>query len=305
MTEVGILEFRDNGFMQSIAAGLEGMRTDFIRAGQLSHPIPAPSRLILDRVSFCDPFLRQLVRYWSTAGVYVLNNPFFTLVFDKLSELLFYDRLAIPHPRTILLPRANRTEDMREIVIEPDWGALEEQIGFPCILKPVDGYAWQDVFRVEDPATLRSLYESLKDSRTLIVQQLIRHTDYFRAFCVNHREAFLVRWKPLPFDRGEYSLVDENTLGAAGAFMREKTIALNAAFGLDFNSIEWCISTEGVPTIIDSYNDVPDVRREKLPAACYDWVVSRLCACIREKVGSGEPNGPCPAGTSEPGARTG
>jgi hypothetical protein len=305
MIEVGILEFRDNSFARSIVAGLGGMQTDFIQAGQLAHTIPAPSRLILDRVSFCDPFLRHLVRYWSMAGAYVLNNPFFTLVFDKLSELLYYDRLAIPHPRTVLLPRSNRAEDMREIVLEPDWGALEEQVGFPCILKPVDGYAWQDVFRVEDAATLRSLYESLKDSRTLIVQQLIRHTDYFRAFCVNRRDAFLLRWKPLPFDRGGYSLVDEGALGAAGVFMREKTIALNAAFGLDFNSIEWCLSAEGTPTIIDSYNDVPDVRREKLPAECYDWVVSALCACIREKVGSGERNGPCPADPSEPGARAG
>jgi hypothetical protein len=298
VTEVGILEFRDNPFAQSLVAGLEGMRTDFLVAGQVSHPAPAPSRVVVDRVSFSDPYLRQVVRYWSLAGVYVLNNPFFTQVFDKLSELLFYDTLRIPHPRTVLLPRANRSEDMRELVAEPDWAAVEEELGFPCILKPVDGYAWQDVFRVEDMATLRSLYESLKDSRTLIVQKLVRYTDYYRAFCINRREVFLVKWKPLPFDNGVYSLADDAATGAAGAFMREKTAALNAAFGLDFNSIEWCISADGTPTIIDSYNDVPDVRREKLPAECYDWVVSRLCACIREKVESGERNTPCPAGSA-------
>jgi hypothetical protein len=302
MIDVGLLEFRDNGFMQSILAGLAGTATEFICAGQLIHPTPSPSRVIVDRVSFCDPFLRQLMRYWSLGGAYVLNNPFFTLVFDKLSELLYYDRLAIPHPRTVLLPRPNRDEDMREIVREPDWSALEEQVGFPCILKPVDGYAWQDVFRVDDQATLHSLYETLKNKRTLIVQQLVPYSDYYRAFCVNRSEVFVVRWKPQPFDRGEYSVAAEGTLGSAGDFIREKTIALNAAFGLDFNTVEWCIARDGAPTIIDSYNDVPDVRREKLPPACYDWVVDRLCACIREKVRSGERNtlGGLPPG-SEPG----
>jgi hypothetical protein len=201
MSEVGILEFGDNDFIHRVIAGLPDIGAEFIRMGQLSHPSPPPFRVVVDRVSFCDPFLRHIMRYWSLGGAYVLNNPFFTLVYDKLSEMLFYDRLSIAHARTVLLPRANRGEDVREIVADQDWGAIEERIGFPCILKPVDGYAWQDVFRVENPANLRSLYESLKESRTLIVQELIAYTDYFRAFCVNRRDVMLVRWTPQPFDR--------------------------------------------------------------------------------------------------------
>jgi hypothetical protein len=290
MTDVGILEFRDNELVQGVVAGLEGLAVEFLGAGQLVHPSPAPARLVLDRVSFCDPWLRQLARYWSLQGVYVLNSPFYTLAVDKVSELLFYDRVGIPYPRTVLLPRFNRGEDMKEIVAEPDWGALEAQVGFPCILKPADGYAWQDVFRVEDPSMLRALYESLKDSRSLVVQQLVRWTDYYRAFCVSRRDVFLVRWKPQPFDHGEYLPADETALGSAGDFIREKTVALNQETGLDFNSVEWCIATDGTPTIIDSYNDVPDVRREKLPQECWDWVVARLCQCVREKLSTGACN---------------
>ena len=290
MSEVGILEFGDNDFIRSVVAGLPGVTSEFIRVGQLSHPSPPPCRVIVDRVSFCDPFLRHIMRYWSLGGAYVLNNPFFTLVFDKLSEMLFYDRLSIAHARTVLLPRANRGEDVREIVAEPDWGVIEERIGFPCILKPVDGYAWQDVFRVENPATLRSLYESLKERRTLIVQELIAYTGYFRAFCVNRRDVMLVRWTPQPFDRGEYAMLDPSDAGSVHTIIQEKTVALNAALGLDFNTVEWCLAADGTPTIIDSYNDVPDVRREKLPPDCYNWVVDRFCACIREKLASGETN---------------
>jgi hypothetical protein len=288
--KVGILEFRDNEFIKSVVSGLAGVETDFIKVGQLSHPSPSPFRLIVDRVSFCDPYLRQLMRYWSISGTYVLNNPFFTLVYDKLSELLFYDRLSIPHARTVVLPRVNRGEDVREMVGEPDWNAVGEQVGFPCILKPADGYAWQDVFKVETPAALRGLYESLKETRTLLVQQLVSYVAYYRAFCVGSTETLLVKWNPLPFDMGEYLVPAASDLPGIQETIQEKTLVLNAALGLDFNAVEWCVTPEGTPVVIDSFNDVPDVRRERLPSSCYDWIVERFCACIREKLDSGARN---------------
>ena len=288
--KVGILEFRDNEFIRSVIAGLAGVETEFIRVGQLAHPAPSPFRLVVDRVSFCDPYLRQLMRYWSIGGTYVLNNPFFTLVYDKLSELLFYDRLAIPHPRTVVLPRVNRGEDLREMVAEPDWKAVGEQVGFPCVLKPADGYAWQDVFKVEDAAALRSLYESLKETRTLVVQELVSYVAYFRVFCVASSDALLVKWNPLPFDMGEYSIPAASELRGIQEAIQEKTTALNSALGLDFNAVEWCVTADGIPMVIDSFNDVPDVRREKLPAACFDWVVEKFCARIRHMLDSGARN---------------
>lgn len=288
--KVGILEFHDNEFIRSVVAGLGDIQTEFLKAGQLPHPSPSPFRVIVDRVSFCDPFLRHLMRYWSLGGTYVLNNPFFTQIFDKLSELLVYDRLSIHHARTMLLPRVNRTENVTEMVVQPDWSALEAQVGFPCILKPVDGYAWQDVFKVENPAALRSLYESFKDTRTLIVQEFVKHESYYRAFCVGTKDVYVVRWTPQPFDMGEYALPGPDAQDGLREIITEKTVALNAALGLDFNTVEWCVTPDGTPVVIDSYNDVPDVRREKLPPACYDWVVDRFCACIRSKLASGERN---------------
>jgi len=177
------------------------------------------------------------------------------------------------------------------MVAEPDWQAIEEMIGFPCILKPVDGYAWQDVFRVPDSATLRGLYDSLKNRRTMIVQELIRYVGYYRAFCVSARDVLIVRWSPKPFDLGEYAIPGPGELGSAEDHIVRKTIDLNAALGLDFNAVEWCLTKEGTPVIIDSYNDVPDVRREKLPPIAYDWVVDRFCACVKEKLVGNESNG--------------
>lgn len=224
------------------------------------------------------------------AGAYVLNDPFFTLVYDKFSESLVYDALGIRHPGTILLPGRNGTEDVSEIVAPPDWSGIEAAVGFPCILKPVDGYAWQDVFRVPDLTTLQALYESLKNKRNLIVQELVSWTAYYRAFCVSARDVLIVRWIPRPFDMGEYSLPAAGELGAAEGVILQKTVELNAAFRLDFNAVEWCITADGTPVVIDSLNEVPDVRREKLPAAAWDWTVGRLAACVREKLAAGARN---------------
>jgi len=288
--KLGILEFRDNGFIRSILEGLRDVPSEFIRVGQLIHPSPSACRVIVDRLSFCDPFLREVMRYWSMCGTYVLNDPFYTLVYDKLSEIPLYDTLGIRHARTVLLPRVNRTEDVREMVAEPAWQEIEALVGFPCILKPADGFAWQDVFPVQSPAMLRALYESFKDTRTLIVQELVRHSAYYRAYCIDRREVFITGWKPLPYDQGEYFLPEKGALLPVADAIVAQTTALNAALGLDFNAVEWCITADGVPVVIDSYNDVPDVRREKLPAACYEWVVDRFCACVRSKLASGERN---------------
>ncbi len=288
--KVGILEFQDNAFIRSVAEKLSDVGTEYIRVGELTHPGPSPYRVIVDRASFADPYLRTIVRYWSRAGAYVINNPFFTLTTDKLSELLLYDSLGIRHPETVVLPRVNRIEDVRELVQPPDWKRVEERIGFPCILKPVDGYAWQDVFRVETPVALRSLYESLADTRVLLVQQLIEHVDYVRAFCIESRDVFLVRWTPRPFDMGEYSLLPPGDLQDLGDQIRGQTAALTRAQGLDFNTVEWSITRERTAVVIDSYNDVPDVRPEKLPAPCYEWIVDKFSACVRGKASSGETN---------------
>jgi hypothetical protein len=289
--KIGILEFKDNDFISSVVGGLSDLDLEFIRLGELSHPSPSVYRVVIDRVSFADPFLREVMRYWSLTGTYVINNPFYTLTANKLSDIVCYERLGIPYPRTILLPRVNPIEDVREMVAEPDWSRIGNGIAFPCILKPVDGYAWQDVLRADSLEELKTLYDTLKGRRVLILQELIGWKEYYRAFCVNRRDVLLVKWAPKPFDMGEYAPADSEAVKEVSAFIEEKTIALNRMVGLDFNSVEWCISTDGKPYIIDSYNDVPDVRKEKIPPACYQWIVERFCQCVREKLSSSEVNG--------------
>ena len=285
MMDVGILEFRDDEFARRVAAGLSGLSVGFLRIGQLTHPAPPPCPVIVDRLSFCDPFLRAVMQYWALGGACVINDPFFTCRADKLTEALWCDRLSIPHPKSMLLPRKNTGEDLREMADEPDWTAVESEIGFPCFLKPVDGYAWQEVHRVESASQLQELYHKLQASHTLLLQEEISYVDYYRAFCVSKRDVLISRWIPRPLDAGEYLIADPLKVQDVGEFIAEKTIELNVALGLEFNSVEWCITKDRQPYLIDAYNDVPDVRKDKIPEPYFDWIVDRFCACVRDKLG--------------------
>jgi hypothetical protein len=292
---IGILELPDNPFAQAVSDGLSGLPVERMSIGAHVHGEAPPYRIVVDRLSFCDPFLRHLLRSWSIGGCYVLNDPFFTLVHDKLSELLIYDRLGIPHPRTVLLPRHNGKEDLSAIVRDAEWEKVGDVVGFPCVVKPVDGYAWEDVVIAADGAELRSIAARLPGTRPLLVQELIRWDSYYRAFCIDRREVRIVRWEPKPLDAGIYTAASEAELAVIGPLVTEKTAALNGALGLDFNAVEWAVRPDGTPVMIDSYNDVPDVRPEKLHPACYEWVVGTLCACIRRIHETGGRNSLAPA----------
>jgi hypothetical protein len=138
------------------------------------------------------------------------------------------------------------------------------------------------------------------------VQELIEFVDYYRAFCVDRADVLLVRWTPRPFDRGEYAEADPGALADIEGPMREQTARLVRAQGLDFNTVEWSITRERQPVIIDSYNDVPDVRPEKLPRRAYDWIVDRFCGCVRRKLATGERNlAGGRSAFSDPGPKTG
>jgi hypothetical protein len=281
---IGILEFKDNDFITDVAKGLSDLEIEFIRVGEISHPSPSPYSVIIDRVSFVDPFLREVMRYWALTGACVINDPFYSLTADKLSDILVYDRLGILYPKSIVMPKVNLVEDTREMVAEPDWIKIATGMRFPAILKPIDGYGWQDVFRVNTMEELKGHYEGLKGRHMLLLQELIEWREYYRVFCVNRRDILVTKWTPKPFDMGEYAAVDTAPMAGLADFISKKTAELNASVGLDFNSVEWCVSRDGKPYIIDSYNDVPDVRKEKIPEPCYRWIVDRFCACVREKL---------------------
>ena len=71
--KVGILEDRDDPFIRDLIARL-GVEAEFLSFGE---EMVAPSRscrVVVDRASYCDAYLTEMMKGLSLDGSYVINN---------------------------------------------------------------------------------------------------------------------------------------------------------------------------------------------------------------------------------------
>jgi hypothetical protein len=263
---------------------------EFMSSGIESAPIERGYRVVVDRLSFHYPFLREIVKSLALSGTYVINNPFAALATNKILDIRLGSRLGLPFPKTIILPDRTVTEETDGLVTQPNFHRLAEELGFPCILKPFDGYAWEDVYVVRSTEEVQNLYLSLSPRHILLAQQLIRFKSYFRVFCFDQRDVLFIRWIPKPLGMGQYLYCDPSSVGSPKERLTAQTIQLNRALDLDVNVVEWCVDEEGQWWVIDAFNEVPDVIREALPPEYYSWVVDKFTACITDKLNPGKKN---------------
>ena len=287
---VGILESRNDRFMNDIVLQLDSIPVEFMSLAAEVAPIERGYRVVVDRLSFCDPFLKEVVKSLSLSGTYVINNPFAASATNKILDMRLGGDLGLTFPKTIVLPDRTAIEEADGLVIQPDLHRVAEELGFPCVLKPYDGYAWEDVYVVRSADELQNLYLSLSSRRVLLAQQLIKFMSYFRVFCFDKRDILFIKWIPKPFSMGHYLYYDPDSIGEAKQRLTSLTIQLNQALDLDVNVLEWCVDEEGKWWVIDTYNEVPEVIPEALPTEYYRWIVDKFAACIRDKLNSGKKN---------------
>jgi hypothetical protein len=281
---VGILESKNDRFINDVARRLIDVSVEFITLGAEEIPIKRAYRVVIDRLSFCYPFLKEIVKSLSLSGTYVINNPFAAVSTNKLIEIQVGNSLGISFPKTVVLPDRQVTDEMEGLVSQPYLDMVAAELGLPCIVKPFDGYAWENVYVVKSGQELKDVYTSLRTRRILLAQQLISFKDYFRVFCFDKRDVLFVKWIPKPLSMGHYLHCKPGTIGDQEQRLATQTIELNRALDLDVNVVEWCVDTEGRWWMIDAFNEVPEVIPEALPADCYAWIVDRFVACIKDKL---------------------
>jgi hypothetical protein len=287
---VGILESTEDRFMCDVASRLNDITVEFMSVGGEKVPIERTYRVVVDRLSFRYPFLRELVKGLSLNGIYVINNPFAAQSTNKLVEILVGNRLGLTFPKTIFLPDRLPIEETGGMVSQPDLDHVAGELGFPCILKPYDGYAWEDVHVVMSKEEMSQVYQSLGSRRILVTQQLIKYKDYFRAFCFDKRHVLFIKWIPKPLAMGHYLDLDRSIPVNSNYDLTEMTMKLNEALDLDVNVVEWCLDEKGQWWIIDAFNEVPDVTPEALPSRYYKWIVDTFALCIRDKLNTQKKN---------------
>ena len=287
---VGILESKNDRFVNDIILQLSGIPVEFMHIVGERVPIERSYRVVVDRLSFRYPFLKELMKSLSLRGTYIINNPFTASLTNKLIEIHLGNRLGLPFPKTIFLPDQSSKDETEGLVSQPSLEQVVDELGLPCVLKPFDGYAWEDVYMVNSAEELSEIYNSLCSRRIIMAQQLIGFKEYFRAFCFDKRDILFVKWIPKPMSMGQYLHSDAGVPGNAETRLSELTIQLNKALDLDVNVVEWCVDEEGKWWVIDAFNEVPEIIPEALPSDYYTWIVARFTACIKDKINPGKRN---------------
>ena len=288
--KIGIVELGEYPFIQEVARRLDDIGVEFLSFGELRFPLENRFRVIIDRLSFQDPYLRQCMMLASASGTYVINNPFASSMNNKMLNQYITESLGIKQPRTMILPRRTEEWDLGKTVHDPVWEEVRREITFPCIMKPFDGFAWTDVYTVASYRELENLYSALKFRTIMLLQEKIEYKDYFRVFCVDKKDVLIVKWAPKPFGLGEYMHPEKRQMDAFGERITDATIRLCKRMDFDFNAVEWCVDEEGELYVIDALNEVPDIDMRFIPEDLYHWIVDKFCACVREKHGSKEKN---------------
>ena len=281
--KIGILELKNDPFVIDVASRLSDLPVEFLSFADRPAPISSDYKVVVDRMSFRYTYLKEMVKNMSLDGTYVINNPFAASVDSKLVEAKVCQALGIPSPKSIVLPDPALREEPPGVIAELNWERVADEVGFPCILKPVYGYAWVDVYELNTLTELKERYAA-GAGRIWLVQRKIGYDQYYRVFCIDKRDVLFIRWIPRPHGLGEYLYTDARDTGGNRARIAEQVVRLNSCLDMDINVVEWCVDNRGQEWVIDALNEVPDMPKERIPPEHYWWIVDRFVACVRNKL---------------------
>ncbi len=287
---VGILEDKNDPFIKDIVSRLKDIPVEFMSISQEKIPIEPKYRVVVDRLSYRYPFLVEILKNLALSGTYIINNPFAASATNKLIDMNLGKCLGLAYPKTIVLPNQSVIEETEGIVNQPDMRRIAEELGLPFILKPYNGYAWQDVYVIGSVEEFNNKYPELSRRHIMMAQQLIRYKDYFRVYCFDKQDVLFIRWIPKPLAMGQYLKCDLTKMKDTADRLTDMTIKLNQALDLDVNVTEWCVDEEGRWWVIDAYNEVPDIVPEALPPSDYLQIVDMFSSCIKDKLDADKKN---------------
>jgi len=277
---IGILTYDDEWageVIHGVSKVLSDAKIEVIGISEVELCAPLKYDIILDRQSYLEPYLRCAMKHAALHGTYVINNPFSCSLDDKFFFYGIARTLNLKIPKTLLLPPQDPDYEFGHVIpqLSTDW--IRSQISFPAVLKPVNGYAWRNVFFVNNMDELITAYNKT-GNETMILQEKVNYDEYVRAFVVGKKHVLPVKYIP---EERKY-IHSPNFLDDAK--QREITDIcrkLNEVLDYDINTVEIGLCN-GDPYLIDFSNYVPEIRTYNLPPECYDWVVMRIIDLIVE-----------------------
>jgi len=276
MVKIGILS-KDEQFSYDLLNSLNHLGASnnvsavFVTPKAIENSAKNDFRLIIDRKTYLDKFMRTWIKKQALEGTYIISNPFAHSCDDKFFEYCLATKLNVNVPKTVCLPSHFPIYDFGDLIEYPQLDKVLEYTGLPAIVKPYDGWAWRDVRKVRSVEDLKRVYEDSMDM-VLVVQEYIDYDHYVRAYVVGKEHVLPIKYEP---KERRYILDHEHLSPEVGLEILNSCRVLNYALDYDFNTVEFAIKN-GKAYAIDFWNTVPEVRPDTLPKEYYDWVVDKV-----------------------------
>lgn len=246
------------------------------RADVGSHKQCSEYSVIVDRISHCIPFFKELMKQEQLSGAFVINDPFRTIP-EKFYASGVASQIGVLLPATFLLPPKIwcsfvTKKDLALLNYPISWEELYKNVVFPAYLKPVYGGGGRGVVRVNNPQELHKHYDS-GGMELRMLQHAVEYKDYIRALVIGDKVRLCGYMPPDGTHEGSYT--GKLYSGKMAEQLNSQSVALCKALSYRVNSIEWAINDDGAYAI-DFCNQVPDARLQVLGKENYEWFLHTL-----------------------------
>jgi glutathione synthase/RimK-type ligase-like ATP-grasp enzyme len=281
MKKIGILFGRENTFPHAFVERVNskkesGISAEFVHIEKVIQGVADNYAVIIDRISQDVPFYRAYLKNAASAGVAVINNPFWWSADDKFFNNALAEMIGVAVPRTVLVPSHDRphdTEEMsfRNLAYPMDWDAIFEYIGFPAFFKPFAGGGWKNVYKVHNRD---EFYERYRQTGQLVMmlQEEIEFSEYYRCYCLDQKYVRLMEYDPKQPYHMQYSQNPKQVEAKMKVKLEQAVLKLCTGLGYEFNTVELAIR-DGVPYAIDFGNPAPDADYYSVGKDNFEWVV--------------------------------
>jgi len=295
--KIGVLYGQERSFPEALVKTINEryagrVTAEPVRVGAVPHDERPAYDLIFDRISHEVPFYRTWLKAAAARGVQVLNNPFWWSTDDKFICNIIAQAAGVMVPKTVLLPHRNHPpnttgESFSNLVFPIEWDEVFAYLGFPIFMKPAFGGGWRDVHKVDNADEFFAAYAKT-GSLSMIAQEAIVFTEYFRCYALGRSLVRVMRWDPSKPHAERYAREPEPIPAALEERLRRDCVALCEALGYDLNTVELAMRG-GVPYAIDFMNPAPDCDVASVGQKNFDWVVSNAADLLAERAQNPRP----------------
>jgi hypothetical protein len=291
MKKIGILFGRERSFPEAFVKRVneiapDGILAESVHIDKIFQAERLDYAVIIDRISQDVPFYRAALKNAAITGTAVINNPFWWSADEKFFNNALAVKLAIPVPKTALIPSYEQPEDtsgesFSNLAFPMDWEGIFEYTGFPAYMKPFDGGGWKEVYKLHDREDFFDKHSKTRQT-VMMLQEEIIFDEYFRCYCIGGKYVKIMQYEPRNPFHMRYQVDSPPSSEALLATIHDYVLKLNQYLGYDFNTVEFAVR-DGVPYAIDFCNPAPDAEVTSVGQENFDWVVEHAAKYAIER----------------------